>query len=54
MALLAFSVSPGSGASARIAISPVGVGDSTISRSAAVTSSCCGSYAGGSARNRSA
>ena len=42
MALLALSIRPGSGASARIAIRPVTVGDSTISRSAAVTSSSSG------------
>ena len=35
-------IKPGSGAIARIAISPVRVGDSTINRSAAVTSSSSG------------
>ena len=41
----ATGISPGSGASARITISPVSLGNSTISRSAAVTSSSSGSSA---------
>ena len=44
-ALRATGISPGSGASARIMIRPVVVGDSTISRSAAVTSSSSGKLA---------
>ena len=41
-ALCATGIRPGSGAMARIAISPVSVGESTISRSAAVISSSSG------------